>query len=54
MAKEPKNQGYTQPNERQVEGLKQLIQMITRMQNTMQQEAPEEYAKMIEQPGRKR
>lgn len=54
MAKQPKSQGYTPPTERQVEGLKQLIQMITRMQTTMEQEAPEEYTKMVEQSGRKR
>lgn len=49
MAKAPKGRDYTPPNERQLQGLQDLIQMITLMQSTMERDAPEEYAKMMEQ-----
>ncbi len=49
MAKAPKDGAYTEPTDRQLQGLKDLIKMVTLMQTTMQREAPEEYTKMVEQ-----
>jgi hypothetical protein len=49
MAKAPKDRPFSKPTEEQLQGLQELIKMVTLMQTTMQREAPEEYAKMIEQ-----
>lgn len=49
MAKAPKERDFVEPTDRQLRGLQDLIKMVTLMQTRMQQEAPEEYAKMLEQ-----
>lgn len=49
MAKKPKGREFVEPNERELQGIQQLIQMVAAMQIKMQEEAPEEYAKMMEQ-----
>ncbi len=48
MAKREKG-GYREPNEREAEGLRQLIAMAQQMQQLAQQQDPEGFARMMEQ-----
>ena len=48
MAKREKK-GYREPNEREAEGLRQLIAMAQQMQQLAQERDPEGFARMMEQ-----
>ena len=48
MAKREKG-GYREPNEREAEGIRQLIAMAQQMQQLAQQQDPEGFARMMEQ-----
>tara|TARA_R110000822_G_scaffold34985_2_gene98848 strand:- start:664 stop:822 length:159 start_codon:yes stop_codon:yes gene_type:complete len=52
MAKKPKRE-VSKPSSQQMESLRQLVSMVETMQETMKQQSPELYTKLMEMQKRK-